>query len=122
MSVQQAAGRIRSRSHAGYVAYLVHRLSGLALAVFLPFHFFVLGNALNGAAGLDDFLLWAANPWVKLGEWLLVSALALHMAGGIRVLAIEFLPWSERQKTYTMLCIAFAIAAGLLFLLAARHG
>lgn len=121
MSMGQMTGRLRSRSHAGYVAYLVHRLSGLALALFLPFHFFVLGDALNGAAGLDNFLAWAANPWVKLGEWLLVCALALHMAGGLRVLAIEFLPWSERQKTYTMLCIAFAIAAGLLFLLAARH-
>ena len=119
VSLQQVTRRIRSRAHAGYAAYLVHRLSGLALAVFLPFHFFVLGKALNGAAGLDDFLVWAANPWVKLGEWLLVSALALHMAGGIRVLAIEFLPWSERQKTFTVLCIAFAIAAGLLFLMAA---
>ena len=119
MSVGQAAGRLKARSHAGYLAYLVHRLSGLALAVFLPFHFLVLGRALNGAAGLDDFLAWAANPWVKLGEWMLVSALAIHLAGGLRVMALEFLPWSERQKSVIALCFAFALCVGLVFLMAA---
>ena len=34
-----------SRAHPGFVAALVHRLSGLALAVFLPLHFLALGLA-----------------------------------------------------------------------------
>ena len=30
-----------------YLAFLLHRLSGLGLALFLPFHFYVLGLALG---------------------------------------------------------------------------
>ena len=38
------------------LAALVHRLSGLALALFLPVHFYVLGLALEGEQSLDGFL------------------------------------------------------------------
>ncbi len=46
----------RARNHPAWWAFLVHRLSGLALAVFLPLHFWVLGQALHGEAALDGFL------------------------------------------------------------------
>ena len=42
-------------------AFLLHRLSGVALAVFLPFHFLVLGLAVERAA-LDRVLDWTDNP------------------------------------------------------------
>lgn len=121
MSLSQPSFSLRGRAHLGYVAFLVHRLSGIALALFLPLHFLVLGSALTGADGLNDFLAWAANPWVKLSEWLLVSALAVHMAGGIRVLALEFLPWSERQILWVTGSFAFAGVVGLMFLMAASY-
>ena len=39
-----------------YLAFLLHRLSGLGLALFLPFHFYVLGLALQllRSRGRDD--------------------------------------------------------------------
>jgi len=37
-----------SQQQPGYVAALLHRLSGLALAVFLPLHFLALATALRG--------------------------------------------------------------------------
>ncbi|MDQ2962435.1 MAG: succinate dehydrogenase, partial [Pseudomonadota bacterium] len=45
-----------ARHHVAYWAFIVHRLSGLALALFLPLHFLVLGQALKGEAALDVFL------------------------------------------------------------------
>ena len=36
----------RNRDHPSYWAFLVHRVSGLALALFLPLHFWALGQAL----------------------------------------------------------------------------
>ena len=47
---------------------MVHRISGLALACFLPLHFLALGLAIDGEARLDGFLKWTANPLVKLAE------------------------------------------------------
>ena len=74
-------------------AFALHRVSGLALAVFLPLHFLVLGSALNGEAALDGVLAWTDSGFVKLAEMGLVFLLALHMLGGLRLLALEFLPW-----------------------------
>ncbi len=99
-----------TRNHPGYWAFLLHRLSGLALVLFLPAHFLVLGMALNGAA-FDAAIAWTDRPLVKFGEWGIVVVLALHMTGGIRLLALEFLPWSEGTKTR----IAASLGAALLF-------
>lgn len=83
----------RARGHAGWWAFAVHRGSGLALAVFLPAHFLVLGQALTGAAALDAVLAWTDRPWVEASEVVLVFLLAVHLAGGLRLLLVEFGGW-----------------------------
>jgi fumarate reductase subunit D len=100
------------RQHPSYWAFLVHRLSGLALAAFLPLHFWTLSDAVQGS------LEWTDQPLVKLGEWLIVVALAAHLGGGLRVLALEFLPWREWQKALAAGAAALALAVGLALALA----
>ena len=107
------------RNHPTYWAFLLHRISGLGLAIFLPFHLYVLSMALDGAGRLDGFLRWTEMPLVKFGETALVVLLAAHMAGGIRLLAIEFLPWRDWQKTLIAIIAAVAFAAGLIFVMRA---
>lgn len=108
----------RSRGHSGYWAFVVHRVSGIALALFLPVHFFVLSLALSRPAALDGFLNWTRQPAVKLAETLLVLALAAHLAGGVRLLFVEFVGWrAEWQKTAIALAAAAALACALLFAL-----
>ena len=87
-----------ARSHPLWLAFILHRLSGLALALFLPVHFWVLSMALTQPARLDDFLSFAENPLVKMAECGLVFLLSVHIFGGLRLLALECLPWSNRQK------------------------
>ena len=106
------------RNHPAWWAFLVHRVSGIALALFLPLHFWALGTALQGAARLDAFLEWTERPAVIAAEWGLVTLLAVHLAGGLRLLALEFLPWREWQKTLAALAAAAALATGLIFALA----
>jgi fumarate reductase subunit D len=108
----------RTRNHPAYWAFLVHRLSGIALALFLPVHFLALGTAIRGEAELSSFLRWTEQPAVVAGEWILVVLLAAHLAGGLRILAIEFLPWREWQKSLVAAAAFFALAAGLVFALA----
>jgi fumarate reductase subunit D len=108
-----------SQQHPAYWAFLLHRLSGVALAVFLPLHFLVLGLALQRQAQLDEFLHWSERWPVKLAETLLVCLLALHMTGGLRLLALEFLPWTERHKTLISTAFGISLFCGLLFLLGA---
>ncbi|MEM7057898.1 MAG: succinate dehydrogenase [Pseudomonadota bacterium] len=99
----------RNRAHPLWYAYILHRISGLALALFLPMHFYVLSLAFNEAA-LDAALAWTANPMVKFAEFGLVFLLAVHFFGGLRLLALEWLPWTPRHKTLA----AGAVAASFL--------
>ncbi len=96
---------------------LIHRLSGIALALFLPLHFWALGQALHGEARLESFLRWTDQPLVKASEWAIVLLLAIHLTGGVRILMIEFLPWRDWQKTLAAVVAATALAIGLLFAL-----
>ena len=104
------------RRQALYLAFLLHRLSGLGLALFLPFHFYVLGLALTGEAALDAALQWSEGALVKFAEFGLVFLLAVHLFGGLRLLALEFLPWNDGQKTLAAAAsaAAFFVAAGFL--------
>ncbi len=107
----------RARNHPAYWAFLVHRISGLALAFFLPIHFWALSQALQGAAHMDAFLAWTRFPLVKLGELAIVLALAAHFTGGLRLLVLEFLPWRGARKTMAAFAAGAALAIGLAFAL-----
>ena len=93
---------------------LVHRVSGIALALFLPVHFWALGKGLE----LQGFLAWTERPLVKLAEWGIVVLLAAHLGAGLRVLAIEFLDWHEWQKSLAAAAAVLALGAGLAFAMA----
>ncbi|HEX2256759.1 MAG TPA: succinate dehydrogenase, cytochrome b subunit [Afifellaceae bacterium] len=107
----------RQHRGAGYYAFLAHRLSGLALAVFLPLHFLMLGLALEGAERLDGYLVYADMPLVKAAEWGLVVLLTIHMTFGLRVLAIEFGDWRGFRYGWLGAGLGGAVAVGAAFVL-----
>lgn len=108
----------RAHRHPAWRAQWVHRVSGLALGLFLPLHFWALSQALQGEAGLDGFLRWTDRPLFKLAEWGLVLLLGLHGAGGVRLLLIEFGPWSGLRKNAIAASAGFGLAFSLAFALA----
>ena len=105
------------RSHPLWYAYILHRVSGIGLALFLPVHFFILSRALTRPETLDGFLRFAENPLVKLAEFGLVFGLAVHLFGGLRLMAMEWLPWSNRQKTFAAAACAVSLLVSGIFLL-----
>ncbi|MEL6337130.1 MAG: succinate dehydrogenase, cytochrome b556 subunit [Pseudomonadota bacterium] len=106
-----------ARSHPLWLAHVLHRLSGLALALFLPFHFYVLSLALTSPEALDSFLAFSELPLVKVAEFGLVFLLAVHAFGGMRLLVLEFLPWSDRHKTMAAGAVGVALfLSGTFFL------
>ena len=101
-----------------WLAAMVHRVSGVLMAVFLPLHFLVLGLALRGEAQLDGFLQWTKSPLVKFAEAGLVLLLAIHLLGGLRVLVIENMPWRDGQKRMATLAAVAAVGIAGVFLVA----
>ena len=99
-----------------WIAALIHRLSGLGLAIFLPFHFLALGLAISGEARLENFLRWTDQPLVKVSETLLIGLLAVHMLGGLRLLMLENLAWRGGQAWLALSAIGAATVVAFLFL------
>ena len=94
-----------SHKQRGFLAAMLHRLSGIALAIFLPLHFLALATALNGANALELVSCADAAADRRIRRNLAWSRRSrLHMTLGLRVLAIEFFDF--REKT-------LAVAVGL---------
>ncbi len=108
--------RLTHRGNLLWRAALVHRLSGLALAIFLPLHFWALGLALDGEARLGSFLRWTDAWFVKLAETGLVFLLAVHLLGGLRVLVIENFAWRDGQKQLATLAAGISAVIAVVFL------
>lgn len=108
------------RNHKSYIAFVGHRLSGIALAIFLPFHLLLLANAFDGADGLDSVLVYTDQPLVKIAESGLVMMLALHLFFGIRVLLLELTVSSGKADRFTAWVLSAGVAAafvGIVFLI-----
>lgn len=99
-----------------WLAALVHRLSGIALAAFLPLHFLVLGLAINNENELNGFLRWTDAPAVKLAESLLILALVVHFLGGLRLLVIENFSWRDGQAKLAAVAAAISMVVAFAFL------
>jgi fumarate reductase subunit D len=107
---------MKHRGSALWIAAMIHRISGLALAIFLPVHFFVLGLSFHGGARLDSFLRWTDQPLVKFAEGGLIFLLTVHLLGGLRVLVIENLDWRDGQKQLATLAAAVSAIVAFIFL------
>lgn len=105
------------RRNALWLAAIVHRISGILLACFLPLHFVVLGLAIENEAKLDRFLGFAEIPLVKIAEGLLVSLLTVHLLGGCRVLALEFFGRTSNQRRLVAISFGAAVLLGALYLI-----
>ena len=110
----------RGRAHWSYFAYYLHRVSGLLLACFLPLHFFLLSRSLKGEAELASYLKLTDFPIFKFGEWALVTLLALHLIGGMRLLVIEFGVWKGLRKAWIQMAFLGSLVCGGLFLILSR--
>ena len=113
----QAAPRRAGRAQStAYWAFMVHRVSGLVLALFLPIHFLLLSQAIRGEAALDQALALSELPVVKFAEWGLVVLLTLHLVGGIRLILIEFGPWRGQRSGWITASVFVSAGTGFLFL------
>jgi len=106
-----------SHKQRGFLAAMLHRLSGIVLAIFLPLHFLALATALNGANALDAFLKVTRLPFAAFAEWVMVVALAIHLSLGLRLLAIELFGFREKTIAALSVCLAAVFTVGLIFIL-----
>lgn len=66
--------------------YILHRISGLGLIVYLPIHVWVTGRRLAGPEVWEQTMAALKHPALVIGEFLVLAAFIFHALNGIRLL------------------------------------
>ncbi len=103
----------------GNVSWLLHRLTGVALAVYLIPHFISINSSRQGPEAFDATLATFTAPLYRAAELLLIMTVAFHTLNGLRTIAIDFFDLSHSQKLLFWLvigvCAAVLVAVSFLF-------
>lgn len=87
----------RYRVRTGMFAWIFHRITGVGLVVYLIIHVWGL-KALSDREAFNELIAKYHAPIFKVGEFLLLVAVAYHAMNGLRIVLIDFLGWSPNQK------------------------
>jgi len=106
------------RYFTGSLAYVLHRVSGLALLVYLFFHIHSITEASHADPRSYDVLVRRFQETdFKLGELALFAALLFHGLNGLRILLVDFT--STGTHWHKRLFWGLAVLTAVLFVLGA---
>lgn len=81
----------------GSLAYVLHRVSGIALLFFLFFHILSITKSQATPEAYDLMIRRMQEPDFKIGEILLFAGLLYHGLNGIRIVLIDF-AWTRTTQ------------------------
>jgi succinate dehydrogenase / fumarate reductase cytochrome b subunit len=101
------------KSLPGMVAWIMQRLTGLGLALFLLVHIFSIHRLVGGPEAFQEELKLYGNPFFKISEIGLGLMIFSHAFNGLRILAFDWLPRrsdSHRRILWAMVVLFVLIA------------
>ncbi|MDD5369096.1 MAG: hypothetical protein PHQ40_08425 [Anaerolineaceae bacterium] len=101
----------------GTFAFLMNRISGIGLTLYLFLHLLVLSTLARGAQAYDQFIALVKNPIFLFGEYLVVVAVLVHGLNGLRIALTSLgvvVPWQKQLFIGLMVvaiggCAIFAV-------------
>jgi succinate dehydrogenase / fumarate reductase cytochrome b subunit len=99
----------------GTWAFILNRLSGIGLTVYLFLHLAVLSTLARGPQAYDSFIALAKSPLFVLGELLVVVGGLYHGLNGLRVALTSFGVGVARQKLLFYGLLALVVVGGAVF-------
>jgi succinate dehydrogenase / fumarate reductase cytochrome b subunit len=80
----------------GQLAYIFHRLSGVAIVVFLFTHIVENFFLLMGAEAYNEAISIYNTWYFRIGEFGLIAAVVYHALNGTRIVIVDF--WQQSTK------------------------
>jgi len=109
----------------GSWAWILHRLSGLALIFYLTLHIWVIHSLTVSEARFNSVMTTLSSPLFKILEVGLWGVILFHAFNGIRIAIVDFFKGSEfhRRWFYLLIAIAFVLwALGSYMIISHIHG
>ena len=82
----------------GFFSFVLRRVSGMALVLYLLLHIWVIGSALSGPETFDARLNAVQTPVFKVLEIALLAAVVYHAFDGVRLLLVNWFKVTDRRK------------------------
>jgi succinate dehydrogenase / fumarate reductase cytochrome b subunit len=110
----------------GFVSFLLRRITGVALVLYLIAHMWVIGSASGGPELFNARLALVQTPFFKLAEIALLAAVVYHAFDGIRLLIVHYFDVTEYRKSLFyaafVVSVMLTIAGGIPILIFALQG
>lgn len=104
----------RARKAGGW-AFILNRIAGLGLVLYLSMHLVVLGKLTQGEQAWHDFLAFTESPLIKIGELAVIAAGIFHGLNGIRIALATFGNSAAQQKAIFYVVLVVSIAGSAFF-------
>jgi succinate dehydrogenase / fumarate reductase cytochrome b subunit len=105
----------------GFISFVLRRVTGVALVLYLAIHMWVIGSAIQGPEVFDARLNLVQTDFFKLMEIVLLAGVVYHAFDGLRLLIVHYFNVSNYQRSlfYAVfgISIILVIAGGLPILL-----
>ncbi len=92
----------------GSWAWILHRLSGLALIFYLCLHIWVINTLTLGPGKFDSVMNFLASPLFKFLEVGLWGVIMYHAFNGARIVIVDFFMGSQFHKKLFFILVAIA--------------
>lgn len=102
------------RWHFGFIAWLLHRLTGLALAAYIILHLYVLQNLARGPEHFNAMMAAFDSPLIRLMEIGLLGVVVYHSINGLRIVFMDYGPMAEKESYVKYLAATFIVIAAIL--------
>jgi len=104
------------RRHAGSWAWILHRISGVALTVYLFVHIWALRGLVQGEKAFSDEMALFTQPVFKFAEWALFAFVIFHSMNGIRIALVDLGQGSRYHKS--ILRVVYVIGISMMIFMA----
>jgi len=92
----------------GLWAWLLHRITGLLLGLYLILHLWVLSYAWSGADALNRILAFLNQPIFHLFDLALFAGFLYHGLNGLRVTVIDLMDVDQRRLFWVVVVLTAA--------------
>ncbi len=110
----------------GFFSFVLRRVTGVALVLYLLLHIWVIGSALSGPEVFDERLNIVQTDFFKVLEIGLLAAVIYHAFDGIRILLMNWFKVTDKRKNLFLavmvVSVLMVIAGGLPILMFMLEG
>lgn len=87
------------RGREGQWAFALHRISGVALALYLLLHVVDISLVMWGPDGPFNTFLAFYHQWpFRIGLIVIIAGVVYHALNGLRIILMDFTTWGERYQ------------------------